>query len=168
MPTKTRPSKKHAPRRHRTQSRPRSIVIAIDGPAGSGKSTVAAGVAKALGLRRLHTRALYPAPTPKALRRGVEPRGPKRMAEPPRRDPFSPPDPGVPPRGRRGALPGGVGLDRSRSVSPMTPAEGALLLDSTGKTPRRVVAEIVREARGLPSAKTPPTKKGSRRASRGR
>ena len=34
-------------------------VVAIDGPAGSGKSTVARGVAAALGLPTLDTGAMY-------------------------------------------------------------------------------------------------------------
>jgi len=37
-------------------------VVAIDGPAGSGKSTVARGVASALGLEVLDTGAIAPAP----------------------------------------------------------------------------------------------------------
>src|SRR4051812_18609356 len=46
-------------------------VIAIDGPAGSGKSTVARGVAAALGLDELDTGAMYRAVTLAALRRAV-------------------------------------------------------------------------------------------------
>lgn len=45
-------------------------VIAIDGPAGSGKSTVARGVAAALGLSVLDTGAMYRAVTAQALARG--------------------------------------------------------------------------------------------------
>jgi cytidylate kinase len=47
-------------------------VIAIDGPAGSGKSTVARGVAQALGLHTLDTGAMYRAVTLAALEAGVE------------------------------------------------------------------------------------------------
>jgi cytidylate kinase len=47
------------------------LVIAIDGPAGSGKSTVARGVAEALGLDELDTGAMYRAVTLAALRRGL-------------------------------------------------------------------------------------------------
>jgi len=47
-------------------------VIAIDGPAGSGKSTVARGVAARLGLHVLDTGAMYRAVTLAALERGVE------------------------------------------------------------------------------------------------
>ena len=49
------------------------LVVAIDGPAGSGKSTVARGVARTLGLRRLDTGAMYRALTDAALRRRISP-----------------------------------------------------------------------------------------------
>jgi cytidylate kinase len=48
-------------------------VIAIDGPAGSGKSTVARTLADRLGLPYLDTGAMYRAVTFAALRRGVDP-----------------------------------------------------------------------------------------------
>lgn len=48
-------------------------VIAIDGPAGSGKSTVARAVADRLGLEYLDTGAMYRAVTFAALRRGIDP-----------------------------------------------------------------------------------------------
>lgn len=48
-------------------------IIAIDGPAGSGKSTVARAVASRLGLEYLDTGAMYRAVTFAALRRGVDP-----------------------------------------------------------------------------------------------
>lgn len=47
------------------------VCIAIDGPAGSGKSTVARTVARRLGLRYLDTGAMYRAATWLALRDGV-------------------------------------------------------------------------------------------------
>jgi cytidylate kinase len=47
-------------------------VVAIDGPAAAGKSTVARGVARALGFRYVDTGALYRAVTLAALERGVE------------------------------------------------------------------------------------------------
>ncbi len=47
------------------------ITIAIDGPAGSGKSTVAKLVADALGILYLDTGAMYRAITLKALRAGI-------------------------------------------------------------------------------------------------
>ena len=55
-------------------SRPggRRPVIAIDGPAGAGKSTVAKEVARRLGLERLDTGAMYRAVTLEALALGVE------------------------------------------------------------------------------------------------
>jgi cytidylate kinase len=47
------------------------VVIAIDGPAGAGKSTVGRAVAHRLGLEYLDTGAMYRAVTFAALRRGV-------------------------------------------------------------------------------------------------
>ena len=51
---------------------PGAHVIAIDGPAGSGKSTVARGVAAALGLPTLDTGAMYRAVALAALEAGVD------------------------------------------------------------------------------------------------
>ena len=48
-------------------------VIAIDGPAGSGKSTVARRLADRLGFDYLDTGAMYRAVTFAALRRGIDP-----------------------------------------------------------------------------------------------
>lgn len=48
-------------------------VIAIDGPAASGKGTVAQGVARILGFRYLDSGALYRLVALQALRRGVSP-----------------------------------------------------------------------------------------------
>ncbi len=47
-------------------------IIAIDGPAGSGKSTVSRGVAAALGLPTLDTGAMYRAVTLAAMESGVD------------------------------------------------------------------------------------------------
>ncbi len=48
------------------------LVIAIDGPAGSGKSTVARAVAELLGWSFLDTGAMYRAVTREALFRGID------------------------------------------------------------------------------------------------
>jgi cytidylate kinase len=48
-------------------------VIAIDGPAGSGKSTVARKLAERVGLHYLDTGAMYRGVTFAALRRGIDP-----------------------------------------------------------------------------------------------
>lgn len=51
----------------------KNIVIAIDGPAASGKSTTAALVARRLGYLHLDTGAMYRAMTLRILREGVSP-----------------------------------------------------------------------------------------------
>ncbi len=48
------------------------MIVAIDGPAGAGKSTVARRLAERLGFRYLDTGAMYRAVTWLALERGVE------------------------------------------------------------------------------------------------
>jgi 3-phosphoshikimate 1-carboxyvinyltransferase len=52
---------------------PRSLLVAIDGPAGAGKSTVSKAVAKRLRVDRLDTGAMYRAVAALALRRGIAP-----------------------------------------------------------------------------------------------
>jgi CMP/dCMP kinase len=47
------------------------VIVAIDGPAGAGKSTVARAVAERLGFRYLDTGAMYRALTWLALQRGI-------------------------------------------------------------------------------------------------
>jgi CMP/dCMP kinase len=51
---------------------PRRLIIAIDGPAGAGKSTAARRVAEQLGYRYLDTGAMYRAVALKALGAGVD------------------------------------------------------------------------------------------------
>jgi cytidylate kinase len=50
----------------------RSVTIAIDGPAGTGKSSVSRGLARALGARYLDTGSMYRIVTLAALRAGVD------------------------------------------------------------------------------------------------
>ena len=50
----------------------RSVIVAIDGPAGAGKSTVARSLAERLGFRYLDTGAMYRSLTWLALRRGLD------------------------------------------------------------------------------------------------
>jgi CMP/dCMP kinase len=62
--------------RPKTASRKRrgsGFVVAIDGPAGAGKSTVSKRVAERLGLDRLDTGSMYRALTWKALEAGIDP-----------------------------------------------------------------------------------------------
>jgi cytidylate kinase len=49
------------------------LIVAIDGPAGAGKSTVAKAVAKRLGYRYMDTGAMYRALAWKVMRHGVDP-----------------------------------------------------------------------------------------------
>jgi len=52
---------------------PRPLLVAIDGPAGAGKSTVSTAVADRLGVERLDTGAMYRAVAALALQRGTAP-----------------------------------------------------------------------------------------------
>ena len=54
-------------------ARPRPLLVAIDGPAGAGKSTVSRAVAERLGVNRLDTGAMYRAVAALALELGTPP-----------------------------------------------------------------------------------------------
>ena len=56
------------------------LVVAVDGPSGSGKSSTARGAARALGLRYLDTGAMYRALTWALLQRGVDVDDPRAVA----------------------------------------------------------------------------------------
>jgi len=58
-----------------------SFIVTIDGPAGTGKSTVAHRLAKRLGLEFLDTGAMYRAAALEALERGIDPGDGARVAE---------------------------------------------------------------------------------------
>lgn len=51
----------------------RPVIVAIDGPAGAGKSTIGRALANSLGWDYLDTGAMYRAVTSVALRRGIDP-----------------------------------------------------------------------------------------------
>jgi cytidylate kinase len=57
------------------------VVVAIDGPAGSGKSTVGRHVAERLGLEVLDTGAMYRAVTLLVLRAGIDPADTEQVAK---------------------------------------------------------------------------------------
>jgi cytidylate kinase len=65
------------------------MIVAIDGPAGSGKSTVARALAQRLGFRHLDTGAMYRALTWLALRDDVELEDGEALAELARAHPVS-------------------------------------------------------------------------------
>ena len=65
------------------------MIVAIDGPAGSGKSTVAWTLARRLGFRHLDTGAMYRALTWIALRDGVDVTDGAALAELARKRPVS-------------------------------------------------------------------------------
>ena len=50
-----------------------NVIVAVDGPAGTGKSSVSRGLARALGSRYLDTGAMYRIVTLAVLRAGVDP-----------------------------------------------------------------------------------------------
>lgn len=58
---------------------PQHFAIAIDGPAASGKSTIARELAKRLGLVMVNSGAMYRAVTWQALRSGVDPHDPQAV-----------------------------------------------------------------------------------------
>ncbi len=64
------------------------MIVAIDGPAGAGKSTVARALASKLGFLYLDTGAMYRALTWLALERGVDPEDGPALAELGRANPI--------------------------------------------------------------------------------
>lgn len=64
-----------------TDTRGRAHIIAIDGPVGAGKSTVARAVARRLRYRYINSGAMYRAVALEALRRGISPQDPTGLAE---------------------------------------------------------------------------------------
>lgn len=72
-----------------TQTPPGRVVVAIDGPAGTGKSTVAKELARALGAAYLDTGAMYRIVTLWVLRAGVDLSDPGAIAEATERVPLT-------------------------------------------------------------------------------
>jgi cytidylate kinase len=65
------------------------VIVAIDGPAGAGKSTVARRLAERLGFHYLDTGAMYRAVTWLAMQRGIPLGDGERLAELARSEPVS-------------------------------------------------------------------------------
>jgi cytidylate kinase len=65
------------------------MIVAIDGPAGAGKSTVARALAERLGFRYLDTGAMYRALTWLAMRRSLDLGGGEALAELARAEPVT-------------------------------------------------------------------------------
>ena len=65
------------------------MIVAIDGPAGAGKSTVARALAERLGFRYLDTGAMYRAVTWLAMQRGVDLGAADALAELARSEPVT-------------------------------------------------------------------------------
>ena len=65
------------------------MIVAIDGPAGAGKSTVARALAERLAFRYLDTGAMYRALTWLAIQRGLDLGAGERLAELAQREPVT-------------------------------------------------------------------------------
>ena len=65
------------------------MIVAIDGPAGAGKSTVARALAERLGFRYLDTGAMYRALTWLAMQRAVDLSDEPTLADLARREPVT-------------------------------------------------------------------------------
>lgn len=75
------------------------MIVAVDGPAGSGKSSVCKGTARALRWRYLDTGAMYRAMTWAVLQAGIDPQDASRVADfcttPVIRSGYDPADPSI-------------------------------------------------------------------------
>src|ERR1044071_783643 len=92
----------HAPSRRPEAEDRSTMIVAIDGPAGSGKSTVAKAVASELGMRYLDTGAMYRALTWRAMQEGIDPSDGPALASLAHRTVFSFDDSGGVVAGRAG------------------------------------------------------------------
>ena len=126
------------------------LVVAIDGPSGSGKSSTSRGVAARLGLRYLDTGAMFRGMTWWMLRAGVDVRDPEavaaRAAEPSIVSGTDPLAPSITVDGVDVAL--AIRADDvTNAVSPVSvvPEVRTRLLELQ----RAAIAEAVRDARGI-------------------
>ncbi|RZK85970.1 MAG: hypothetical protein EOP26_02285 [Rhodococcus sp. (in: high G+C Gram-positive bacteria)] len=101
-----------------------SLVVAMDGPSGTGKSSVSRMLAQRLDARYLDTGAMYRIATLHALRKGVDLTDPAAIADATAGLPWSI---GTDPSGEQVLL----HLDSTRAVSPLRPADDSVLVDTS-------------------------------------
>src|SRR5258708_5047452 len=122
-------------------------VIAIDGPAGSGKSTVSRRLAERLELAYLDTGAMYRAVAFATLRRNIDPDDEDKVAAL-TRDLVLEVTPDVDSE-RAGAAPARRdALDEGRDHSPLSAADDAVLVDTTDRSIDEVVDELLKRLDG--------------------
>jgi cytidylate kinase len=125
-----------------------ALVVAIDGPSGSGKSSVACGVAARLGLAYLDTGAMYRAATWWCLQQGVELTDQHAVAAAVRQMPLSQ---GLDPLASTVVV-GGVGIEDAIRATEISEAVSAVAtnLDVRAELRRRQ-RELINAERGSES-----------------
>ncbi len=121
------------------------MIVAIDGPAGAGKSTVAQRLAERLGFRYLDTGAMYRALTWLAITRGLPLADGGRLGELAEEFPVAIDEQrrlAERPEIGADALATDLRLRDESDAARMQPAEDAALIDTTDLDVEDVVAEI--------------------------
>src|SRR5437588_462756 len=106
----------------------RKLTIAIDGPSGAGKGTVARAIARELGYRHVDSGAMYRAVGWKALRDAIafdDEQAPAAVAD------------------VAALLTERDRSDATRAASPLYAAPDAEIVDTTGKPVEQVVSEVL-------------------------
>ena|SRR2546421_397140 len=122
----------------------RPLIIAIDGPSGAGKGTVARAVAARLGYRHVDSGAMYRAVGWKAAREDVPFDDEARIAELAANSPLVVTADAVTIDGidvtKAIRTPE---IDRTRAASPLYAADDAIVVDTTGQSIDQVVAQVL-------------------------